>query len=91
VRGRGRSFFATGGSWALSLIALLLAAIVGMAAYYMLVPIEFDGPGILGLIALIFPLHLLALTIVAAALGSLSWRCGAARRWARPPSRSWRC
>jgi acetyl esterase/lipase len=44
----------------------------------MLVPIDFDGPGILGLIALAFPLHLLAVTIVAAALGVLAWRCGAA-------------
>jgi acetyl esterase/lipase len=78
VRGRGRSFFATGRRWALTLIALLLAAIVAVAAYYMLAPIDFDGPGILGFIALAFPLHLLGLTIVAAALGVLAWRCGAA-------------
>ena len=53
MKGRGRSFFATGGSWALSLIALLLAATVGVAAYYMRVPIDFDGPGILGLVAVV--------------------------------------
>jgi len=78
VRRRRRSFFATGGSWALSLIALLLAAIAGVAAYYMLVPTDFDGFGILGFIVLTFPLHLLAVAIVAAALGLLTWRCGAA-------------
>ena len=69
---------ARGGRGALALFAVLLAAILALTAYYMLVPIDFDGPGILGLVALAFPLHLLAVTIVGAALGVLAWRCGAA-------------
>jgi acetyl esterase/lipase len=78
VTGKSSSLAATGGRWALTVAALLLAAIVTLAAYYMLVPTDFDGFGILGFIALTFPLHLLAVAIVAAALGLLTWRCGAA-------------
>jgi acetyl esterase/lipase len=78
VRGRSRSLLARGGRGALTLIALLLAAIAAVAAYYMLVPTDFEGPGILGFIALIFPLHLLGLTVVAVAFGLLARRCGAA-------------
>ena len=75
---RGGSRLARGGRAALALFAVLLAAVLALAAYYMLVPTDFDGPGILGLVALAFPLHLLAVTIIAAALGGLTWRCGAA-------------
>lgn len=78
VRSKAGSRLAAAGRGALTGAALLLAATVALAAYYMLVPTDFDGPGILGLIALIFPLHLLAVAIVAAALGLLTWRCGAA-------------
>jgi len=68
---------AIGGRWLLTLAALLLAAIAAATAYYMLVPINFDGRGILGFIGLTFPLHLLGVTIVAAVLGLLAWRFGA--------------
>ena len=75
---RGGSRLARGGRAALALFAVLLAAVLALAAYYMLVPTDFDGPGILGLVALAFPLHLLTVTIIAAAFGALAWRCGAA-------------
>jgi acetyl esterase/lipase len=77
VKGKSHRHFAKGGRWALTLFALPLAAVVALAGYYVLVPIDFDGLGILGFIALAFPLHLLVVTIVAAALGLLAWRRGA--------------
>src|SRR4051812_49690138 len=80
VRGKSGSFLATGGRWLLTLAALLLAAIAAATAYYMLVPINFDGRGILGFIGLTFPLHLLGLTIVVAVVGLLAWRFGAVVR-----------
>ena len=58
---------------ALTPAAFLLAAGMAMVAYYMLVPVDFTGFGILGFLALAFPLHLLAVTIAAAALGALAW------------------
>lgn len=75
---RGGSRLARGRRGALALLAVLLAAVLALVAYYMLVPTDFDGPGILGLVALAFPLHLLAVTAVVATLGALAWRCGAA-------------
>src|SRR5947209_14269294 len=78
ARSKAGSRLAAAGRGALTGAALLLAAILALAAYYMIVPSDFDGPGILGFIALTFPLHLLAVAIVAAMLGLVTWRCGAA-------------
>ena len=64
-------------AWVLTLVAFLLAVIMTMVAYYMLNPVNWDGPGKFGAIALLFPLHLLAVMVVAAGLGWLAWRSGA--------------
>ncbi len=74
---KGKTLFATAVRAALASAAFLLAVTMTVVAYYMLNPVDFTGLGILGFIALTFPLHLLAITIVAAALGALTWRCGA--------------
>jgi acetyl esterase/lipase len=76
-RSKAGSRLAAAGRGTLTGAALLLAATVALTAYYMIVLTDFDGFGILGFIALTFPLHLLAVAIVAAALGLLTWRCGA--------------
>lgn len=62
---------------ALTIAGFLLLVAVGVVAYYMLVPVDFSGLGIFGLLSLAFPLHLLAVTLLAAALSALAWRCGA--------------
>jgi acetyl esterase/lipase len=55
-------------------VAFLLAAVMAAVAYYMLNPVDWDGLGRLGAIALLFPLHLLIITVAAAGLGFLAWR-----------------
>ena len=61
----------------LTLIAILAVVLVAVVAYYMLVPANWDGVGKLGALALMFPLHLLAVTAVAALLIVLCWRARA--------------
>ena len=61
----------------LTLIAILAVVLVAVVAYYMLVPANWDGVGKLGALALMFPLHLLAVTAVTALLIVLCWRARA--------------
>lgn len=77
MTGQIRALLATIVRGMLTLVAFSLAAIMAVTAYYMLVPVDFTGLGLLGFIGLTFPLHLLVVTLVAATLGVLAWRCGA--------------
>ena len=77
MKHNGKALFAACVRGALTVAAFLLAVAVAVVAYYMLVPVDFTGLGLLGFIGLTFPLHLLAVTIMAAALGVLAWWCGA--------------
>lgn len=61
----------------LTLVSLLLLAAVAATAFYMLVPIDLTGAGRLGMVGLAFPLHFLAVTLGAAALGMIARRLGA--------------
>ena len=65
------------GQWVLTLAACLLAVVTSVVAFYMVYPIDWEGPGKFAALALFFPLHLLAVTAAAAALGVLAWRRGA--------------
>jgi len=64
-------------AWVLTAVACLLAALVAGLAYCMVIPVRWDGPGIFGAVALFFPLHLLALTLLAAVLAILAKLSGA--------------
>jgi acetyl esterase/lipase len=77
VTEKSQRLFAIAARWALAFSALLLVATTAAVAFYMLIPIDFDGPGILGLLAFAFPLHLLSITVVAAASAALARRCAA--------------
>jgi acetyl esterase/lipase len=70
---RPRGWFA----WVLTIAACLLLAIVALAAFYMLVPIDFDGLGFLGVVLLVFPLHLVVAAALSAGFAGLAWRCHA--------------
>jgi acetyl esterase/lipase len=61
----------------LTVVAFLLAAITTTAAYYALHSTNWDGLGKLGAFALIFPLHLVILTVVGLALSAVAWHRGA--------------
>jgi len=61
-------------AWLLTVMAGLLAGLVAMVAFYMSNPIDWDGLGKSGALALFFPLHLLLVTAVAARLGFLARR-----------------
>ena len=64
-------------SWLLTAVAALFATIAVTVAICMSNPIRWDGLGIFGALALFFPLHLLVLTLLAAALALLAGRCNA--------------
>jgi hypothetical protein len=64
-------------AWLLTLLAVLLALCMVAPAYCMAVPVRFIFPGLLGLDALLFPLHLLVVTVLALLL----W-------WVAKPSRA---
>lgn len=55
--------------WLLRLGACLLAVLTAGLAYCMACPVRWDGPGLLGALALCFPLHLLVFAIGAATAG----------------------
>jgi acetyl esterase/lipase len=64
-------------AWALAVLAGMLAVPVLATAVFMRLPMAWDGPGRLGVLGLLFPLHLLvvtagsvALTVVAGVLGA---------------------
>jgi len=60
--------------WALTALAVLLAVVAAAMAFYMLDPIDYNGLGKLGWLGFVFPLQLLAATLVAAALAWLALR-----------------
>jgi acetyl esterase/lipase len=62
------------GAWAMTVVACPLAVIAAASLYYTLRPVDFDGLGRLGYAALLFPLQLLAVTLLGAALAVLAWR-----------------
>jgi acetyl esterase/lipase len=63
------------GGWLLSLIAALFLAVLAALAVAMVVPLPFDDPlGLAGLLALAFPLHLLAVALMMLVLAGISWR-----------------
>jgi acetyl esterase/lipase len=64
-------------AWVLTAAAVLLAAVVAVVAYYMVRPVDYTGPGRYGVFALLFPLHLLAITLVSAVFVRLAWWAGA--------------
>ncbi len=64
-------------AWLLTVAACLLAVLMAGLAYCMMNPVRWDGPGRFGALALFFPLHLLAFTLVAAALAFLAKRSSA--------------
>jgi acetyl esterase/lipase len=64
-------------AWVLAATATMLAFVVAVVAFFMVRPVSFDGWGKYGVAALAFPLHLLAVTAVSAALALFAWRDGA--------------
>jgi acetyl esterase/lipase len=64
-------------AWVLTAAAVLLAAAVAVVAYYMIRPVDYTGPGRYGVLVLLFPLHLLAITLVSAVFVLLAWWTGA--------------
>jgi acetyl esterase/lipase len=64
-------------AWVLTAAAALLALVVAVVAISMLRPVAFDGWGKYGVAALVFPLHLLAVTLVSALLTFVAWWDGA--------------
>lgn len=64
-------------AWLLTGIALLVLVISAALAYWMIVPVRWNGPGEQGAAALMFPLHLLAGTAAAAVLALVARRARA--------------
>ena len=63
-------------AWVLTLTACLLAVITAIVAYYIQKPVNWDGIGKVGAVALLFPLHLLVVALLATVLGALALRRG---------------
>jgi acetyl esterase/lipase len=61
-------------TWPLTAMASLLAVLMAGLAYCMVNPVRWDGPGMLGAVALFFPLHLLAFTLAAGVLALFALR-----------------
>jgi acetyl esterase/lipase len=66
------------GSWVLAGLAVVLAVPVVAMAWFMLVPVGWDGGGRLGVLGLVFPLHLLVVTVGSGLLVVVTW-------WASAP------
>ena len=64
-------------SWGLAVLAVALAVPVVATAWYMVVPVAWDGGGRLGVLGLVFPLHLVVVTGASALLALLAWWAGA--------------
>ena len=64
-------------AWLLTPVASLLAVFMVTLALCMMHPVRWDGLGIIGALALYFPLHLLVVTLVAAVLAFVAMRCRA--------------
>jgi acetyl esterase/lipase len=58
----------------LTALSLLLALLTATTAFYMLKPVSWTGPGVLGVAAFFFPLQLLVVTVIAGVLAWLAWR-----------------
>ena len=58
----------------MTVVACPLAVIAAASLYYTLEPVDGDGLGRLGSVALVFPLQLLAVTLVSAGFTVLAWR-----------------
>ena len=61
-------------AWLLTVMAGLLALIAAVLAYCMMFPVRFDGLGAIGVFALLYPLHLLLFTAVAAVMAYMALR-----------------
>jgi DNA-binding Lrp family transcriptional regulator len=75
-------------AWLLAMVAGLLALITALLAYCMAVPVAFDSlGGFPATYALLFPLHLLLFTVVAALIAYITWRSPARlAAWVFSPS-----
>src|SRR5579862_2492917 len=62
--------------WMLTAGAGLSTTALSVLAVLMAAPIRWDGVGILGALALFFPLHLFLVVGLTAALGLVAWRRG---------------
>jgi len=62
-------------AWLLTIVGCLLALVMAVVAYCMVVPVRFDGlGGFAATYALLYPLHLLLFTVVAAVLAYIALR-----------------
>ena len=69
-------------AWPLTMVAGLLALITAVLAYCIAVPIAFDSlGGFAATYALLYPLHLLLLTVAAAVMAYIAWRSRARLAW----------
>jgi acetyl esterase/lipase len=57
----------------LTVVAFVLATVTTTAAYYALRPTDWEGPGRLGAVVLIFPLHILLVSLVGLTFALLAW------------------
>lgn len=64
-------------AWVLTAVACSMAVLMAMLAFCMLNPVRWDGPGLIAAVALFFPLHLLVLTLMSAAMALVAGRCKA--------------
>jgi acetyl esterase/lipase len=64
-------------AWALAVVAGVLALPVVATAIFMRFPVRWDGVGKLGVMGLLFPLHLLVVTAGAVASAAITWWIGA--------------
>jgi acetyl esterase/lipase len=64
-------------AWALAVVAGVLALPVVATAVFMRLPVRWDGPGKLGVLGLLFPLHLFVVTAGSAILAVVTWWIGA--------------
>ena len=64
-------------AWVLAVVAFAVAVLMAVLVVCMAFPIRWDGLGIFGALALFFPLHLLAFTLVAAVLAFIARQCRA--------------
>jgi acetyl esterase/lipase len=69
-------------AWILVLAAIVLVLAIIVVAIYMVAPVDFAGAGKVGFFALMFPLHLLAVTLVSLILAVISaWLDATAAAW----------
>ena len=64
-------------AWLLTLVAVLLAAVAALLAFYMIKLVDWNGLGRAGAVTFWFPLHILVASLVVGALAWLAQRLGA--------------